>query len=163
MFSDLLRRLAAPDPHLLPEPDQRTALAALMVRIARADGLYAPAEKVRIDRVLARRYGLDEASASALRADGEALEAEAPDTVRFTRAIKDAVPYEDRFGVMRALWSVALADGERDPEEDGLLRLAASLLGVNDKDSGLARQEAQEQIDRDGGMPASEQAPGPWG
>ena len=162
MFSDLLRRLSATDPLPLPEPDQRTALAALMVRVARADGLYAPAEKARIDRVLARRYGLGEAEANALRTDGEALEADAPDTVRFTRAIKDAVPYEDRFGVMRALWSVALADGERDAEEDGLLRLAASLLGVNDKDSGLARQEAQEQAEREG-TPQPEDTPGPWG
>ena len=162
MFSDLLRRLSAPDTDPLPEPDQRTALAALMVRIARADGLYAPAEKARIERVLVRRYGLDEAAATALRSDGEAMEAEAPDTVRFTRAIKDAVPYEDRFGVMRALWSVALADGERDAEEDGLLRLAASLLGVNDKDSGLARQEAQEQAEREE-TPRPEDTPGPWG
>ena len=163
MFDDLLRRLAAPRPETLPEPDQRTALAALMVRIARADGLYAPVEKARIDRVLARRYGLDEAAATALRSDGESLEAEAPDTVRFTRAIKDAVPFEGRFGVMRALWSVALADGERDAEEDGLLRLAASLLGVNDKESALARQEAQQTLDADGGSPAPGDAPGPWG
>ena len=163
MFDDLLRRLSAPRPETLPEPDQRTALAALMVRIARADGLYAPEEKARIDRVLARRYGLGEAAATALRADGEAMEAEAPDTVRFTRAIKDAVPFEGRFGVMRALWSVALADGERDAEEDGLLRLAASLLGVNDKESALARQEAQDQIDREGGAPPPGETPGPWG
>ena len=163
MFDDLLRRLAAPRPETLPEPDQRTALAALMVRIARADGLYAPVEKARIDRVLARRYGLDEAAATALRSDGESLEAEAPDTVRFTRAIKDAVPFEGRFGVMRALWSVALADGERDAEEDGLLRLAASLLGVNDKESALARQEAQQALDAGGGSTAPGDGPGPWG
>ena len=162
MFSDLLRHLSAPDPATLTEPDQRTALAALMVRVARSDGLYAPEEKARIDRVLANRYGLDPDAAATLRADGEALESEAPDTVRFTRAIKDAVPFEDRYGVMRALWSVALADGARDPEEDGLLRLAASLLGVNDKDSGLARQEAQALIDGPGGTPNDRDMPGPW-
>ena len=163
MFSDLLRRLSAPGPDPLSEPDQRTALAALMVRIARADGVYAPEEKARIDRVLARRHGLDAGAAAALRAEGEALEAEAPDTVRFTRAIKDAVPFEDRFAVMRALWSVALADGERDPEEDGLLRLAASLLGVSDRDSGLARQEAQDLLDAEGGPIPPGETPGPWG
>ncbi len=68
------------------------------------------------------------------------LETEAPDTVRFTRAIKDAVPYEDREGVIEALWEVVLADGVRDHEEDALLRLLANLLGVNDRDSNLARQ-----------------------
>ena len=36
--------------------------------------------------------------------------------------------------------SLALADGERDAGEDALIRLAANLLGVNDRDSALARQ-----------------------
>ena len=71
------------------------------------------------------------------------MEAEAPDTVRFTRAIKDAVRYEDRIGVIEALWQVVLADGKRDASEDSLLRLSASLLGVNDRDSALARQRAE--------------------
>ena len=71
------------------------------------------------------------------------LEAEAPDTVRFTRAIKDAVPYEDRMGVIEALWDVVLADGARDDEEDAMLRLIAPLLGVNDRDSNLARQRVE--------------------
>jgi len=60
--------------------------------------------------------------------------------VRFTRAVKDAVPYEDRIGVIEALWQVALADGERDAGEDALIRLAANFLGVSDRDSALARQ-----------------------
>ena len=32
------------------------------------------------------------------------------------------------------------ADGERDAEEDALLRLVSNLLGINDRDSALARQ-----------------------
>ena len=84
----------------------------------------------------------DADQAATLRQTAEALEAEAPDTVRFTRAIKEEVPYEERFNVVRALWQVVLADGARDAEEDALMRLLASLLGVNDRDSALARQRA---------------------
>ena len=68
------------------------------------------------------------------------LEKEAPDTVRFTRAIKDAVPYVDRVSVIEALWQIALSDGERDAEEDALLRLVANLLGVSDVESAAARK-----------------------
>jgi uncharacterized tellurite resistance protein B-like protein len=60
--------------------------------------------------------------------------------VRFTRAIKDAVAYEDRLAVIEALWTVVLADGQRAQEEDALLRLVSNLLGVSDRDSALARQ-----------------------
>lgn len=138
MFADFLRRLTASAP--LPDADARLALTALLVRIARADHRYDVAEVAQIDRVLAERYGLDAAAAVRLRAEAEQLEAEAPDTVRFTRAIKEAVAYEDRLRVIEAMWSVVLADGGRGDEEDALMRLAASLLGVSDPDSARARQ-----------------------
>jgi len=142
MFDTLLRRLARPDPDPLPAADARLALAALLVRIARSDNDYAEAEIERIDRVLATRYRLSAFEAAALRGNAETLEAQAPDTVRFTRAIKDAVPYEDRRAVVESAWSVALADGERAGEEDALMRLIVSLLGVSDVDSAMARQRA---------------------
>ena len=52
------------------------------------------------------------------------------------------MPYEKRFEVVRTLWQVVFADGERDHEEDALMRLLASLLGVNDRDSAIARRQA---------------------
>ncbi|MBO6604455.1 TerB family tellurite resistance protein [Boseongicola sp. H5] len=140
MFGDFLRRLTAPDPEPMSQPDASLALAALLVRIARTDGDYAQAEIDRIDRLLARRYGLSPFEASKLRTEAETLEAEAPDTVRFTRAIKDAVPYENRKEVVETLWEIVLADGVRDDDEDALMRLVAPMLGVNDMDSNLARQ-----------------------
>ncbi len=123
----------------LPEPDARLALAALLVRLARSDGDYAQVEIAQIDRVLAARFALSPFEVAKLRGEAEKIEAEAPDTVRFTRAIKDGVPYEDRLGVIETLWGVVLADGHRDHEESGLLRLVADLLGVNDRDSNMAR------------------------
>ena len=143
MFESLIKRLTSPEPDALPETDARLALAALLVRIARSDGDYTTAELRRIDGILARRYRLSDEDADRLRIDAESLEAEAPDTVRFTRAIKDHVPYEEREGIIEALWDVVLADGRRDDEEDALLRMVAPLLGVSDKDSGLARQRVE--------------------
>lgn len=143
MFADFLRRLAAPQPEPLDDADARLALAALLVRLARVDGDYAAAEVDRIDRILARRYGLSPFETTDLRARAETLEREAPDTVRFTRSIKAAVPLEERRGVLVALWQVALADGVRDDHEDAAMRVIAQLLGINDHDSALARQQAQ--------------------
>jgi len=140
MFADFPKRLTAPDPAPLPDADARLALTALLVRVARTDGDYDESEKARIDRIAGSRYGLSPFEATKLRSDAEGLEAEAPDTVRFTSAIKAAVPYEDRIAVIEALWQVVLADGIREAEEDALLRLVAKLLGVNDRDSALARQ-----------------------
>jgi uncharacterized tellurite resistance protein B-like protein len=142
MLQDLIRRLAGPparDP-LGPE-DARLAMAALMVRISRSDGAYADAEKRRIDAMLTTRYGLAPAAAARVRAEAEIAEDGAQDTVQFTRLIKAAVPYEERIGVIETLWRIAAADGV-NADEHGLMRLVANLLGVSDRDSGLARQRA---------------------
>lgn len=143
MFDTLLRRILAPAPDRLPEPEAKLALAALMVRIARSDGTYAPIETSRIEKVLARRYGLSTSDASALCRQAEQLEAEAPDTVRFTRALKEAVAHDDRTSLMEAMWDVVLADGARDDDEETLMRLVASLLGITDVESALARQRVE--------------------
>ncbi|MEM9968862.1 MAG: TerB family tellurite resistance protein [Pseudomonadota bacterium] len=143
MFGDFLKRLTQPDPEPLVDADARLALTALLVRVARSDNDYARSEAHLIEEIAKSRYGLDAAAAATLRRDGEALEAEAPDTVRFTRAIKDAVPYEERLGVIEALWQVVLADGARSDEENALLRLVANLIGVADTDSAMARQRVE--------------------
>ena len=143
MLNSLLNLLNGTSHERLPEPDAQLALAALLVRIAKSDGRYSAAETDQIDQVMTTRYGLAAADVVELRNQAEALEAEAPDTVRFTRAIKDGVAYEDRLGVIEALWRVVMADGHRDHEESAMLRLVADLLGVNDRDSNMARKRIE--------------------
>lgn len=140
MISKFLNAVLKGEPADLPDEDARLALTALLVRVARADNFYEDAEAERIDKLLVTRYGLSPFEAAALRREAETAEQQAADTVQFTRAIKEAVPLEDRIGVIEDLWQVVLADGQRDAEEDSLLRLVSNLLGINDRDSALARQ-----------------------
>lgn len=143
MFDTLFKRLRAePAPDPLEDNDARLALASLLVRLARTDHDYADEEVAKIDEILAKRYALDAAAAGALRADAEEVEKTVGDTVHLTRLIKEAVPYVDRFALVVDLWSLVLADGNRDHAENQFLRLVAKLVGVNDVDSAMARQEA---------------------
>jgi uncharacterized tellurite resistance protein B-like protein len=146
---DILRRLLAPAPETLPKPDARMALAALLVRVARTDGLYAVEEVEGIDRVLAAHHGLGPFEAARLRSEAEAIEAAAPDTVRFTQALKAATALEDRADLVTALWSVVLADGQRDALEDRLMRMVSTLLGLTDVESAQARQRAERQASQE--------------
>jgi uncharacterized tellurite resistance protein B-like protein len=123
----------------------RVAIAAVLVEAARSDEAYHGHERAMIDRVLARRFGLAPAEAAALRARGEEAQAEAVDLVRFTRAIKDAVPHEDRVAVIEAVWRVIYADGELDHNESSLVRRLSGLLYVPDQDAGLARQRVTDE------------------
>lgn len=152
MFRNLLSRLFAeePGPQPLAAPDAEVAIAALLVRVARADAHYEQSERQRIDLVLARRRGLTPQQAAERRAAAEMIEAEAPDTVRFTRLIKDRIALEDRAGIISAMWEVAYADNRRDADEESMIRLVAGLLGVTDRDSALIRQRVLEGMGLDG-------------
>ncbi|MFN0113454.1 MAG: TerB family tellurite resistance protein [Paracoccaceae bacterium] len=152
MFQRLLSGLLAPGAP--PQgPGAPVALAALLVRLARADGHYSPDESARIDAVLTAHYGLSPFEAVALRQEAEAIERSAPDTVRFTRALKEAAPHDGRLSVLEALWSVALSDGSRDADEDATIRLVAGLLGISDRESALARQRVTAKGERGRGAP----------
>ena len=81
------------------------------------------------------------ADAAILRQQAEKLEQEAPDTVRFTRAIKEKIELDKRREILETLWKITLADGKREAEEDSLIRLISSLLGLTDIESARARQK----------------------
>ena len=79
---------------------------------------------------------MDMADAAVLREQGK-LEQEAPDTVRFTDGRKSWT-WEKR--KVRNI-EITLADGKREAEEDSLIRLISSLLGLTDIESARARQK----------------------
>lgn len=142
MFRNLLDRLFTddPSPRPLATDDAEVAVAALLVRVARADDHYHQTEKRRIDEVLAELHGLGLADAAERRLVAEMIEAEAPDTVRFTRLIKDRVLLEDRAAIIGAMWEISLADNHRSANEETAIRLVSALLGVTDRDSALQRR-----------------------
>lgn len=153
MLDRIMKKLAGHQgaPQRLTAQDARDALAVILVHAARADGRYDASEQDDIDRVLTTRYGLDAAGATALRAEAEADEENAAGLQRFTSALKNAVPFEERIGIIEAVWEVAYADGVRSAEESALVRKLCGLLYVEDRDAGLARQRVAARLGVDEG------------
>ncbi|MGF1554375.1 MAG: TerB family tellurite resistance protein [Paracoccaceae bacterium] len=141
----------APTAPRLDARDARDAMAVILVHAARADGTYDDAERADIDAVLSRRYGLSPDEAARLRAEAEEDEANASGLQRFTSALKNAVPFEERVGVIEAVWEIAYADGIRSHEEAALVRKLCGLLYVEDRDAGLARQRVVRRLGIDDG------------
>ncbi|GIT89026.1 MULTISPECIES: TerB family tellurite resistance protein [Roseobacter] len=141
MFERLFpRRKAKATP--LPQPNAQLALGALLVRVAFADRQYRASEVGQIDRILAATFGLKPLEAAKLRATCEALERDAPGTPEFARILRDEVPYTDRRALAQAMWSVALADGERDADEEVMLENIEEALGLSADDIADARKTA---------------------
>ena len=73
-------------------------------------------------------------------AEAAEVQNESNHLVRFTRAIKDAYPLEERVVVIEMLWEIVYADGILHDYEANLLRRVSGLLYVPDRDQGEARK-----------------------
>lgn len=141
MFDRLFSR-RKPEPRHLPQPDAQLALGALLVRIALADHNYQASEVGQIDRILSATFDLKPLEAAKLRATCEALERDAPGTPEFARILREEVTYQERQALAAAMWSIVLADGEIDAEEETLLENIEIALGLEARDIEAARTNA---------------------
>ncbi len=141
MFYRLFSR-RKPEPRHLPQPDAQLALGALLVRIALADHNYQASEVGQIDRILSATFDLKPLEAAKLRATCEALERDAPGPPEFARILREEVTYEERQALAAAMWSIVLADGEIDAEEETLLENIEIALGLEARDIEAARANA---------------------
>jgi uncharacterized tellurite resistance protein B-like protein len=132
----------APTPNPLPQPNAQLALGALLVRVALANRQYLASEVAQIDRILSATFNLKPLDAAKLRAECEALERHAPGTPEFTEILRQEVPYSERLALGGAMWSVAMADGHRDNDEEQQLLTIETALGLSDEDIESVRKTA---------------------
>jgi uncharacterized tellurite resistance protein B-like protein len=126
------------------------AAAVLMVEAAKMDGKFDDAEVETIFCLIRERFSLSEDEAQGLLADAKTASEETNHLLRFTRAIKDGFPLEERVDIIEMLWEVAYADGELHPFEANLVRRVTGLLYVRDQDSGRARKRVLDRLGIDG-------------
>ena len=126
--------------------EEQVAAAALMVEAARLDGSFSDVERDRIRTLLVRHFQLSPWAAAELLSRAERTATESVAWQGFTRAIKDALPPEERVGILELLWEVVYADGTLHDYEASLLRRVAGLLYVSDRESGEARLRVMERL-----------------
>ncbi|SMY07035.1 TerB family tellurite resistance protein [Flavimaricola marinus] len=133
MFQRILALFDGKEPITkLPPKEAKYALGALMVRTAKVDHAYLFQEVEQIDKILARRNGLNVVEAAKMRAQCELLEEELPDTADLAETLQGAISLEEREAMVAALWSVVFADGVEHEEEDALVAEIEALLGIDE-------------------------------
>lgn len=143
MLTRILHAFSAPSPAPLPEPDEKLALGALMVRVAKSDHAYRFEEISRIDRLLTRLFGLNPVEAAKMRATCEKLDHAAPETEHFAHLIRETTSFQARIDALEAMWEVLLADGVRRDEELAVIEAARLAMGLSESDSATARATAE--------------------
>ena len=143
MIKNFFKKNSKSTEELVEHNDERVALTALLIKIAKSDYEYSSLEKSSIKIILKKRFSISELEVTDLITKAELLEDESSDSVRFTKVIKEFVPLEKRNEIIEIFWELVLADGIREDDENSLLRILGSLLGVNHRDVAFARQNVQ--------------------
>ncbi len=114
------------------DSQMRTALNRGIIGVLIADGVPSEGERATALEVI-RKVSLD---TNMTRAD---LDAAVDSSIKRAgnpagdvEAVAEGIPYPQREGYVRALLSVALADGELRPEEDRVIRALAKAVGITD-------------------------------
>ena len=124
-----------------PANDDATfALAVLLIEVARSDDRVEVREQGIIERVLARRFGLDRSEVTRLMKAAEEGAIKAIDLHHFTQTVVRKFSEEERIGVVEMLWEVAYSDGILTGDEDALIRRVAGLIYVSDWERGEAKR-----------------------
>ena len=146
MWNNLLRLLKHPEEKQQITGDE--AIATILVRAAKTDGIYTKSEKTLIEKLLITQMNVPKDKVSALRLTAETLEKEINDNVQLTRVIKKEIEYEDRKELIKQLWQIIMDDDMRTPEENKLMRVLTHLLGVSDVESAKARSKALSLVEK---------------
>lgn len=121
------------------EADERLAAIALLVHVARADGILAPVETERLARLVEGRFAQTRAEAEALIARAAAFDAQTRDMAALVELIGHEIGAEARARLLAMAWSVAAADGVVHEFEEALVWRLGRLLGFDDAAIGRAR------------------------
>ena len=92
--------------------------------------------------ILKKRFSISELEVTDLITKAGFLKKENSDFLP-KKVIKEFVKKEKRNEIIEIFWELVLADGIREDDENSLLRILGSLLGVNDRDVAFARQNVQ--------------------
>lgn len=110
------------------EPAQ--AAAVLMFEVVWADHDIAESELIVMSNLLQRIFGISAARVEEIHAVTRANHDASVGVFPFTRAINEQLDQDEKFGVLKAMWSIALADAQIDAFEEHTIRRIADLLYV---------------------------------
>jgi uncharacterized tellurite resistance protein B-like protein len=127
------------------DKDVRVAMVVLLMEVAQRDGVFSPAERDTIKRLLSDRFQLSVEERDALLQSAAAISDDLVQLHPYTSSVAQ-LPLDQRIALIEMLWEVAYADGTLDPEEDALIRRLANLIHIDDRERVLARMRVLNKV-----------------
>ena len=155
---DIIRSLFGNGP-LAPEPDDsgppspetlRRSAAVLLLELAWADDEFSSEERLHLEGVLQRHFGLTREGAHALVEAAEAERVGAVDLWQFTSLIREHYSMGQKMVLAESMWGLVFSDGVLSDHEDYLIRRISGLLGIEVGYLSQARKNWSQGADADG-------------
>jgi uncharacterized tellurite resistance protein B-like protein len=127
--------------------DTHLAATALLVHVARVDGILAPAESERLSRLVQGHYADGPEAARALIERAAAVDSEVRDVASLVEMIPHEADRAERQDLLTMAWSVAAADGTVDEFEEALVERLGRLLGFDEAAVAAARRSGQQGVE----------------
>ncbi|ATG76179.1 tellurite resistance TerB family protein [Pseudoalteromonas sp. 1_2015MBL_MicDiv] len=114
--------------------DLKTAVAALLIEVMRADAKLKHDEQQTLTVTLKKYFNLTDIEVDELTTNATSSLDGAIDYFQFSKQINEHCSAVQRIEIIELLWRLAYADGEIDPQEDYVIRKVAGLLYVTHTD-----------------------------
>lgn len=118
----------------ISEHDLKTAVAALLIEVMRADNELQDDEQQALNNTLKKYFSLSDEEVLELVEGASKNLDEAIDYFQFSKQINAQCSAEQRIDIIELLWRLAYADGELDKHEELVIRRVASLLYMTHED-----------------------------
>ncbi|GAA61646.1 hypothetical protein P20652_3535 [Pseudoalteromonas sp. BSi20652] len=128
----------------MQEHDLKTAVAALLIEVMRADDKLDHNEAKTLTLTLKKYFNLTDSEVEELTTNAASSLDGAIDYFQFSKQINEHCSAAQRIEIIELLWRLAYADGEIDPQEDYVIRKVAGLLYVTHTDFIAAKIAATE-------------------
>lgn len=114
--------------HILSAHQKQLAVAALLVEVAMADHQFSDDELSSLISSLKNKYTLSSDEISELISVAKSESNHATSLHQFTLVINQYCDNSEKFGLIKAMWEIAFADGDLNKYEDYLIRKVADLI-----------------------------------
>jgi len=133
----------------LPQAKRKLACAALLIEVATIDDHFDPREFAAMQQVLQDKFAISAEECRTLTELAQSEFEDASSTYQFTRLVNDHCSFEEKFALVKGMWSIAFADGHLDKYEEYIIRKVSELIHLAHGDFIRAKQAARIELTQD--------------
>ena len=120
------------------------ACAALLIEVMKADKELKPEEEAAIIEAIRNTWNIPTEELNSLMQKAFESNTNSISLYEFTHKVNDHLDHQQKYELIKAMWSVAYSDGELDKYEESLIRQVSELIHVPHVQFIKAKKETQE-------------------